>query len=34
MNQFRKDFLRDNFVVIENAFCRKLAVEWPFMNRF
>ena len=28
MNQFRKGFLRDNFVVIENAFCRKLAAEW------
>ena len=28
MNQYRTDFLRDNFVVIEDAFCRKLATEW------
>ena len=26
-----KRFLRDNFVVIENAFCRKLAVEWSLI---
>ena len=28
MNQYKTDFLRDNFVFIEDAFCRKLAAEW------